>query len=420
MFRNNSGDKYTQFSDRDYLSAVESGDMETAQRMVDEAAKEAMKNTKILDEDGNLLVVYHGTDQAFTVFDRTKSRANMDIQGNFFSPWKIDAAGYGPNVRKYFLNITNPANESIGYRALNKFKGKNNAGVKAREYLESLGYDGVNNENEEYIAFYPSQIKSADPVTYDDQGNVIPLSERFNPEQEDIRYSERDYDTPTDTDLLMNASESAATNQNQLGLLKDYKALGKRADILQKRLDALMQEKADREASGKEYKAGYLKIKESEIAKLERELEAVHTSMEKKMLTPQLFKLLEAERDAAAKVAVERKEEVFQRYKERKQETAIRNRIANLNGLNDAQKLPGGGDVRQPPLAVRRLQLQLLTSCKQLIGTFHKHSFFQNRPIRAGAASVGLLRQNADNVSNGKQPFFVFRVPCGANLLILK
>lgn len=344
----------------------------------------------------------------------------MDIQGNFFSPWEIDAAGYGPNVRKYFLNITNPANESIGYRALNKFKGQNNAGVKAREYLESLGYDGVNNENEEYIAFYPSQIKSADPVTYDDQGNVIPLSERFNPEQEDIRYSERDYDTPTDTDLLMNASESAATNQNQLGLLKDYKILGKRADILQKRLDALMQEKADREASGKEYKAGYLKIKESEIAKLERELEAVHTSMEKKMLTPQLFKLLEAERDAAAKAAIERKEEVFQRYKERKQETAIRNRIANLNGLNDAQKLPGGGDVRQPPLAVRRLQLQLLTSCKQLIGTFRKHSFFQNRPIRAGAASVGLLRQNADNVGNGKQPFFVFRVPCRANLLILK
>lgn len=30
--------------------------------------------------------------------------------------------------------------------------------------------------------------KSADPVTYDDAGNVIPLSQRFNPENEDIRY----------------------------------------------------------------------------------------------------------------------------------------------------------------------------------------------------------------------------------------
>ena len=34
-----------------------------------------------------------------------------------------------------------------------------------------------------------SQVKSTDPVTYDDDGNVIPLSERFNPENEDIRFS---------------------------------------------------------------------------------------------------------------------------------------------------------------------------------------------------------------------------------------
>jgi hypothetical protein len=33
-----------------------------------------------------------------------------------------------------------------------------------------------------------SQIKSADPVTYDEQGNVIPLSQRFKAESNDIRY----------------------------------------------------------------------------------------------------------------------------------------------------------------------------------------------------------------------------------------
>jgi len=33
-----------------------------------------------------------------------------------------------------------------------------------------------------------NQIKSADPVTYDDNGNVIPLSQRFNPESPDIRF----------------------------------------------------------------------------------------------------------------------------------------------------------------------------------------------------------------------------------------
>ena len=35
----------------------------------------------------------------------------------------------------------------------------------------------------------PSQIKSADPVTYDDAGNVIPLSKRFNQESDSILYS---------------------------------------------------------------------------------------------------------------------------------------------------------------------------------------------------------------------------------------
>lgn len=40
-----------------------------------------------------------------------------------------------------------------------------------------------------YVFFNSEQVKSADPVTYDDAGNVIPLSERFNDKNEDIRYS---------------------------------------------------------------------------------------------------------------------------------------------------------------------------------------------------------------------------------------
>jgi hypothetical protein len=41
-----------------------------------------------------------------------------------------------------------------------------------------------------YAFFYPSQdIKSADPVTYDNNGNVIPLSQRFDEGNEDIRFA---------------------------------------------------------------------------------------------------------------------------------------------------------------------------------------------------------------------------------------
>lgn len=117
--------------------------------------------SKVVDENGEPLVVYHGSDADFDAFDASKSRANMDIQGNFFTPWELDAQGYGGNVRAFFLNIKNPADSGRGYKALNSFKGQNGAGVKARDALVNEGFDGVNNDDEEYIAFEPTQIKSA-------------------------------------------------------------------------------------------------------------------------------------------------------------------------------------------------------------------------------------------------------------------
>ena len=140
--------------------------------------KRWFKDSKVVDEDGKPLIVYHGSDADFNAFDMTKGRANMDIQGAFFSPWDDDAAGYGGNVRAFYLSIQNPADEGTAYKALNRFKGQNEAGVKAREYLESLGYDGVNNGGEEYIAFHPEQIKSAT----DNVG-------LFDPMNPDTRYS---------------------------------------------------------------------------------------------------------------------------------------------------------------------------------------------------------------------------------------
>lgn len=42
-----------------------------------------------------------------------------------------------------------------------------------------------------YVIFDPNSVKSLDPVTYDDDGNVIPPSQRFNEEEKDFRYQER-------------------------------------------------------------------------------------------------------------------------------------------------------------------------------------------------------------------------------------
>jgi hypothetical protein len=53
--------------------------------------------------------------------------------------------------------------------------------------LKSKGYDGyILDGGEEMLAIDPSQIKSADPITYDKSGKVIPLSQRFDTGSEEI------------------------------------------------------------------------------------------------------------------------------------------------------------------------------------------------------------------------------------------
>ena len=56
-------------------------------------------------------------------------------------------------------------------------------GMNAADYIDSR------EPSTTYVFKNANQVKSADPVTYDDKGNVIPLSERFNPGNKDIRYS---------------------------------------------------------------------------------------------------------------------------------------------------------------------------------------------------------------------------------------
>ena len=46
----------------------------------------------------------------------------------------------------------------------------------------------MNGIREEIVVRNPNQIKSADPVTYNDNGNIIPLSSRFDSSKDDIRY----------------------------------------------------------------------------------------------------------------------------------------------------------------------------------------------------------------------------------------
>ncbi len=219
--------------DDDYMAAVEAGEMDEAQRMVDQAAQKA----------GYTVKGYHGTANEFNVFDRSRSGENwqgdsrygpgfyfahdsydamqwtdgtrivdawlslnnpLDLRGaapdniadairertaaeleEYNPSWGITPEQYQENLSRIeALRIKNPAS------FLNSFKygpdGKMTDGIG--EFLRGLGYDGIIT-NEEIVVFDPNQIKSADPITYDNTGEVIPLSERFNDQDNDIRYS---------------------------------------------------------------------------------------------------------------------------------------------------------------------------------------------------------------------------------------
>jgi len=168
--------------DAAYLKAVKSGDMETAQKMVDEAAREA---------GYKIGPVYHGAGEKFNQFD-TRG-------GGWFISSKKEAAEYGngEDIVSAYLSMKNPLtmthkeNATYGAElAERKARRLGNDGViipANKEFAEENVYTEA--EHDVYVALSPEQIKSADPVTYDDQGNVIPLSERFNEKSPDVRYS---------------------------------------------------------------------------------------------------------------------------------------------------------------------------------------------------------------------------------------
>ena len=178
--------------DAAYLDAANRGDVETAQRMVDEAAKAA---------GYTIGPVYHGTaGEAFTTWSfgekgiPVRGAAWFSLSPNparYISDARVRHAGQKDGrILKGFLAYNNPLTVDA--------KGGHAADVSGISDAKERGYDAVIIENvrefgaEELTTsvavFSPNQIKSADPVTRDDQGNVIPLSERFQSGSDDIRF----------------------------------------------------------------------------------------------------------------------------------------------------------------------------------------------------------------------------------------
>lgn len=221
----------TPAQDAEYTAAVEAGDMAKAQRMVDEAAKAAGYNVG---------PVYHGTEQkGLTEFyggwwSDTK-KVTREFGSQRYSAYLKGPLADGDTLRQLYkeyngTDIDQDSDEplydsEIGDAAM--------AGSKFQELVRSKGYQGIEVWDESnavtamaYAVFEPNQIKSADPVTRDEAGNVIPLSQRFNPESNSTLYSLADTDGTIPPTIDIGGESEPADGKGKQLYEKDTTAIG--------------------------------------------------------------------------------------------------------------------------------------------------------------------------------------------------
>ncbi len=188
--------------DTDYLAAVEAGDMATAQRMVDEAAKAA----------GYAVKAYKGMRKFNWRNGEEITLINSDNGpwAGFFSSSKEVAEGFVKwiemmskpsavtNLVHAFLNLDNAmtidakgafASEfqvDVNFKDPSTYVGVQAKIRKALEGGRSVIIQNTRDEADVFIAAKPEHVKSADPVTRDADGNVIPLSQRFDQSSDSI------------------------------------------------------------------------------------------------------------------------------------------------------------------------------------------------------------------------------------------
>lgn len=136
-----------------------------------DAFKEWFKGSKVVDANGRPMVVYHGTGNEFTVFQKGENRmADRAAAGFWFSTKEEDASRYGGKVMPVYLQISKP--KKITQRQLD-FEAVSRPMKDVVESWKREGFDGLRiaaiEENramdqkaqpEQWVAFNPNQIKS--------------------------------------------------------------------------------------------------------------------------------------------------------------------------------------------------------------------------------------------------------------------
>jgi len=151
--------------------------------------------SKVVDFNGEPLVVYHATNKFFYKFNNEKSKRGVVGSGFYFTPNKNIAKDYGKIVLSFFIKITSPLIiKDESYKDFYKLFGGEKKYYKSMEdsismdefeknlskQILSFGYNGVcDYTSDEIVAFKANQIKLADGT-----------NTTFDSNNPDIRYAE--------------------------------------------------------------------------------------------------------------------------------------------------------------------------------------------------------------------------------------
>ena len=184
--------------DAEYMAAVESGDVEAQQRMVDEAAKKAgFKVTAFRKDNVDGIEVYDPSKTSYGAVYFSEQEKTAERFGGVLRP-----------VNKFYLKLENAATKEDTARGSSSDLTAEEVGALVEQGFDSVRGDVRNVKGATEIAvFNPNQIKSAEPVTKDESGAVIPLSQRFNEKKSNILYS-----APVDADSASAAFPTSAYN----------------------------------------------------------------------------------------------------------------------------------------------------------------------------------------------------------------
>jgi len=235
LFAVNFAEKFPEIADRHYATVTDKGGRDTRQISFAELA-EAFHDVydnqdfvveKVGNEDGVWTLMSDRTEDSYTTPDgKTIPFSYYDFQKRMYLD-EEDARNRLYQTMEYLED------GKYSYLRIDSIP----TIIMETDFTDALqrrGYDGViqSEEGDEVVAFRPDQIKSADPVTYDPEGNVIPLNERFNFDRDEFRYSVDDEDYEERYSYAGERSEAA--DRELLETAQELETLGESAgDIYQ-------------------------------------------------------------------------------------------------------------------------------------------------------------------------------------------